>query len=300
MQEGLRRGLYRAGAMGAVGDGEDALVTLKALRDSEFYDLLRLQQCDIMLVGIVEDRSQGEQGHPPMNLIFHRAIGSDYFGQEEHRMMRELLPHFRRALRIRWRMAQHEDACSLREAALEHLPQAVALLDHAGHVLYANGRAEALFRLGAGPIVVNRRLTAADPHDAARIKDALGKCARGEGACVKLENPAQGKTWAASFIPLRAYAPQSEPAARILLLITSPDQPPTQGLPHFAQLYRLTPAETRVLQHLLEQQSTQDIAAALKISVKTLRIHLSNLFSKTGTANQRELVRFFLSHPASG
>jgi DNA-binding CsgD family transcriptional regulator len=253
-----------------------------------------------MLVGIVEDRSQGEQGHPPMNLNFHRAIGSDYFGPEEHRMMRGLLPHFRRALRIRWRMAQHEDACSLREAALERMPQAVALLDSAGHILYANAQAEALFSQGTGPIAHKRRLTAADSHDAARIKEALSKCAQGEGVGLKLENPALGKSWAASFIPLRASAPSGEPAARILLLIASPDRAPTQGLPHFAQLYRLTPAETRVLQHLLERQSTQDIAEALKISVKTLRIHLSSLFAKTGTANQRELVRFFFSHPAGG
>lgn len=294
MQEVVRRGLHRSGSIASIDD----LVSRKNLRNGEFYDLLRLQQCDNLIGGVIEGFDSKE--HPPMNLTFHRAIGSEPFGQKENRMLRDLLPHFRRALRIRWRMAQHEDARSLREAALEHMPQAVALLDPAGYILYANGRAEALFRQGAGPTAIGRRFTAAEAGNATRIKEALGKCSAGEGASVKLESFASGKSWIASFVPLRALAPHNESQARVLLLISLPDQAPTQGLPHFARLYRLTPAETRVLQHLLERQSTQDIAEALKISVKTLRIHLSNLFSKTGTVNQRELVRFFFSHPSAG
>jgi DNA-binding CsgD family transcriptional regulator len=65
----------------------------------------------------------------------------------------------------------------------------------------------------------------------------------------------------------------------------------------FAQLYRLTPAETRVLEQLLLKESTQEIAEALQIGIKTLRTQLSALFAKTQTKNQRELVKFYLSHP---
>lgn len=291
MQEVFRRGAYRAGDAASAVD----FVSLKDLRNGEFYDLLRFHGCDIQLSGVIEELSSKE--HPPMHLTFHRTIGSEPYGEKERLMLLELLPHFRRALRIRWRMAQHEDARSLREAALEHMPQAIALLDSAGHILYANAQAESLFSQGTGPIAHKRRLTAADSRDAARIKEALSKCAQGEGVGLKLENPALGKSWAASFTPLRASAPGGEPGARILLLVADLDRAPTHALPQFAQLYRLTPAETRVLQQLLEPRGTQDIAEALKISIKTLRIHLSNLFAKTGTANQRELVRFFLAHP---
>jgi DNA-binding CsgD family transcriptional regulator len=104
----------------------------------------------------------------------------------------------------------------------------------------------------------------------------------------------------ATFSPLRLANPNAPAAPRILVPIATPDQASTDGLPRFARLYRLTPAETRVLQYLLEQRNTQEIAETLTIGIKTLRTHLSNLFAKTGTATQRELVRFFPAHPAVG
>lgn len=72
---------------------------------------------------------------------------------------------------------------------------------------------------------------------------------------------------------------------------------PTGNLESFAKLYRLTPAEIRVLKQLLIHENTRDIAEALHVSMKTLRTQLSALFAKTQTKNQRELVKFYLSHP---
>jgi DNA-binding CsgD family transcriptional regulator len=68
----------------------------------------------------------------------------------------------------------------------------------------------------------------------------------------------------------------------------------------FAKLYRLTSAETRVLEQLLVKENTQEIAEALQISIKTLHTQLSALFAKTQTKNQRELVKYYLSHPTTG
>jgi DNA-binding CsgD family transcriptional regulator len=51
---------------------------------------------------------------------------------------------------------------------------------------------------------------------------------------------------------------------------------------------------------LLVKESTQEIAETLQISIKTLRTQLSALFAKTQTKNQRELVKYYLSHPMAG
>lgn len=55
-----------------------------------------------------------------------------------------------------------------------------------------------------------------------------------------------------------------------------------------------------MLEDLLAQKSTQDIANALQVTIKTVRFHLSALFAKTGTSGQRALVQFYLAHPLVG
>jgi DNA-binding CsgD family transcriptional regulator len=118
---------------------------------------------------------------------------------------------------------------------------------------------------------------------------------------LRLDNPAPIGTRIATFSPIttrkteQLYLP-----TRILVMITEPEKPASGHLGGFAQLYRLTPAETRVLEQLLVKESTQEIAETLQIGIKTLRTQLSALFAKTQTKNQRELVKFYLSHPMTG
>ena len=180
------------------------------------------------------------------------------------------------------------------------MAQAVGLLDETGRVLFANRKAEAIFRQGGGPIALNRRFTAAHPRGAGAIQEGLRRACLGIGGSLRLENPATGRQWVITFSPLRIPTVDLTQGARILALISEPDQPSTEGLPHFAKLYGLTPAETRALEQLLQRESTQDVADELGISIKTLRVHLSALFAKTGTSGQRELVRFYLAHPLIG
>jgi DNA-binding CsgD family transcriptional regulator len=56
------------------------------------------------------------------------------------------------------------------------------------------------------------------------------------------------------------------------------------------RVYRFSPAEARVVQELLQGHSAETIAESLSISVYTVRTHLKNLFAKTGTKRQGELI----------
>ena len=57
------------------------------------------------------------------------------------------------------------------------------------------------------------------------------------------------------------------------------------------QAYGLTPAEQRVLAHIVEAGSVAEAAERLRLSQATVKTHLQRIFSKTGTARQTELVR---------
>ena len=67
-------------------------------------------------------------------------------------------------------------------------------------------------------------------------------------------------------------------------------QSPGTGVDAVAETFNLTPAEIRTLERLLGGSSPAEIADELGVALPTVRTHLSNIFAKTGTARQLELV----------
>ena len=56
------------------------------------------------------------------------------------------------------------------------------------------------------------------------------------------------------------------------------------------QLFGLTPAECAVAFALLEHEKLSDVAEARKVSVETIRMHVKNIFLKTGISSQKKLL----------
>ncbi|MES2971968.1 MAG: response regulator transcription factor [Pseudomonadota bacterium] len=72
--------------------------------------------------------------------------------------------------------------------------------------------------------------------------------------------------------------------------------PGSQAVPHES----LSDREFQVFRALVDGTSVTDIASALKLSVKTVSTHKSNLMQKMGLANQSDLVRYAIKHGLSG
>ncbi len=64
------------------------------------------------------------------------------------------------------------------------------------------------------------------------------------------------------------------------------------------KLFGLTPAEARVVVELVQGKRPQEVAADLNIKVNTVRNQLKQIFSKTNTGSQSELVSLVLSSTA--
>jgi DNA-binding NarL/FixJ family response regulator len=69
------------------------------------------------------------------------------------------------------------------------------------------------------------------------------------------------------------------------------DKPPHQAL---------SDREFEVFRQLVDGASVTDIAARLKLSVKTVSTHKANLMQKLGLSNQSELVRYAIRHGLAG
>jgi DNA-binding NarL/FixJ family response regulator len=72
--------------------------------------------------------------------------------------------------------------------------------------------------------------------------------------------------------------------------------PGGEALPHEA----LSDREFQVFRLLAEGVSVTDIAAQLKLSVKTVSSHKANLMQKMGLQNPAELVRYAMRHGLGG
>jgi DNA-binding CsgD family transcriptional regulator len=65
--------------------------------------------------------------------------------------------------------------------------------------------------------------------------------------------------------------------------------------------FGLTPAEARLALHLVAGETLRSAEVKLSITYETARTHLKNIFNKTGTCRQAELLVFILTAlPACG
>ena len=59
--------------------------------------------------------------------------------------------------------------------------------------------------------------------------------------------------------------------------------------------FGLTPAEARLAFHIVKGETLRSAAVELSISYETARSHLKNIFGKTGTCRQAQLVMIILT-----
>jgi DNA-binding NarL/FixJ family response regulator len=83
------------------------------------------------------------------------------------------------------------------------------------------------------------------------------------------------------------------------IFISDPARQPAPPEHMMASLFGLTPAEAQVAGGLVAGRRTADIAQDLKISQTTVAFHLRNLFEKTGTNRQVDLVALVMKTLAS-
>lgn len=79
--------------------------------------------------------------------------------------------------------------------------------------------------------------------------------------------------------------------ARACIMITDPAAGRDINIQALAQVFALTPVETRLVSQLVQGRNVQEAARALHLKVETVRTYLKQVFQKTGTHRQVELVQ---------
>lgn len=214
----------------------------------------------------------------------HRPCGGAAFGAMERRHLARLLPHLQRAMRIRSHLAPSRLVADAQAAAFDRLQTPTLVLDAEGRLLHANAQGESLLRENSSLALSAGRVVAVDPHLGCRWRLLVQQAACALGGSLPFERAGR-PPFTALVAPLRGASP---PDAAVLVLLRDPEhQVPSPDL--LCQLFGLTATEARVAAAIAEGQAPEQIARRMGIGVGTVRSHLRQVLTKTGTHRQNEL-----------
>jgi DNA-binding CsgD family transcriptional regulator len=210
-----------------------------------------------------------------------------------------LVPHLQRAVSIGRLFDQHKATEEVLTTTLDHVEAAVFLIGADDAIVFAN---EPATKMLDEAVLVRRdgdALRAVAPDTDRMLHDILTSAATGDasvgvrGVAIPLTTSAEQR-WFAHVLPLtsgrRQHAGQTTHAvAAVFIRNTVPNAPPP--LEAIAKLYKLTASEVRVLDAMLRINGVKAMAETLGVSEGTVRTHLHNLFRKTGTQRQADLVK---------
>jgi DNA-binding CsgD family transcriptional regulator len=208
-------------------------------------------------------------------------------------------PHLQRAVAIGRLFDQSKATEGVLTETLDHLEAAVLLVGPKGAITFSNDPAKAMLRDGQVVRQHRNALLVVTPKADRILRDCFASAETGDasvgirGVAVPLTDTSQ-EQWFAHVLPLtsgnRKQAGLAHGAvAAVFIRQTAPDAPPP--LEAIARLYKLTASEIRVLDAVLKVSGVKAMADMLGLSQATVRTHLHNVFRKTGTSRQSELVK---------
>jgi DNA-binding CsgD family transcriptional regulator len=230
----------------------------------------------------------------------HESAGA--ISDRDVAVVRLLAPHIRRAIAASNILGTQTIKVSTFEASLDLIGVGVVLVDAQAAIIHANRAAKLMLSIGS-PIRSNRgELRTCLPKVSAALRAAIAKAVGNEAAIggvdIGITAPqASGDPALIHVLPLaggqvRAHIAPRPTAAVFITAKGSGEAPPPGAI---AAAFDLSPAEVRVLERLIVGRTPAEIADDLGSALPTVRTHLSNIFSKTGTARQADVIRLATS-----
>lgn len=238
----------------------------------------------------------------------YRPEGVPAYGRNELKLVQAIVPHLQRAMEMndRLRVLRGQEA-TLAEV-LDRLPTGVLLLDRQGRVVRANRRAEMIVQAADGLSIARRQVRAAHEQDQRTLRRLIAGALRSAdaidaepGGIMALRRPSGARPLQLLVTPLGAGAGALELLSHrqgVLIFVSDPETTPLPPIAALRALYALTPTQARLGLLLSAGKSLQEAADELAVTMHTARAHLRDLFAKTDTHRQGELIRAILLAPA--
>ncbi len=178
-------------------------------------------------------------------------------------------------------------------SVMDRIGSAIFVVDGAARVLLANNRSERFLDDFDGLRVRDEHISAASPAENRALREAINDVARVRAAkIVTISNPTGRHPVVVTIQPARdalIEGPHSDQAVAILIA-KNPHQADEFERCAFSTIFGLTPAQSRLTGLILAGRSLADAADVLSVSENTIRSHLKQIYHKTGTHGQIDLV----------
>lgn len=291
-----------AAVVPSVWDGEEIVSDGTPFAKTDFASgWLNAQHFHRFLAGVFA----GDDGSVRM-VALPRARRRGGFSTEARNQFADLLPYLQRRLAGSEALQSAKTVQSAAVTALHGIAIGVALIRTDGGVLYANPAATAVINNGDILSLNNGALALGQPGRRGRFRELLTRLAgmvrAGEQVVPRAlavprpsrQRPVSVLVWP---MPNAGDAGPDEPIA--IVFIGDPENPGQIDAMRLCDLYGLSRAEARVAALLAQGNRLDETAQILGVAYETVRKHLKQIFSKTGTDRQAELVRMLVGGPAA-
>lgn len=261
---------------------------------SEFYQDYLIPNGGRHSMGAYVDDNMDQ--HTLIGLI--RTVDQPPFGNEEQMAAQRFSGHLQRALRLQRHTQNLHTKAELGARAIDALALSMVIVDSKGVILHLNVGAERL--LNSRVCSLNSyagRLSTVYPSDKNKLFALIIKATNypAVGGAMFLTGEQTRQVFVTPLPAASSFAQDwQRPLALVFVMEVGKNIP---ALHMLGALYGLSPAELRVAAALLVGKSPEEYALESGVTMNTVRTQLKNLFQKTGTHRQSELVAVLSKAP---
>lgn len=286
---------------GRVLTGEELLANRELVKSDFYRGLLEPHGLLHYLFGVIARR--GDLIHC-VGLL--RDAADARYGERDKAGLRTVLAHLSLALESRWRLRESADFARALVGIVDRHPHASLLVDGDSRIVHANRSALALSAARGGVLTEDGRLVAAAPIDRAALRAAIRDVTRAvmdDGDATRaltLSVPGGRHSVVVSVHAAGRMFQTGTGDARPLALVAARSSRVEHDVASctLVKQFRLSPAQARLSVLIVTGHSLADAALKLHVSENTARSHLKQVFQKTNTHGQMELVHLHARHCA--
>jgi DNA-binding CsgD family transcriptional regulator len=283
----LSRQYYAAGQVIA---GHDIISRDEFLRTDFYREVLRPHGLFHRLCGVLSRTSD-----QILYVVMHRRKEQEDYGDAEQRRLAALVPHLARALAITARLRAGEKRTRLLSGIISSQLPRLFVVDATCMIVYAGAPAAAVAPVDC---TLQEHLGLSAPKDRSALAKLLHALADAQSG-MRIDGVHRLRAWSE---PQRCWMRLS--LRRLWLghtgvdvmpplftvTVENPQEDEAEALRDFARHFALSPAQSRVSALILKGHSPISAATALHLSANTVRSHLKQIFLKTNTHRQVELI----------
>jgi DNA-binding CsgD family transcriptional regulator len=271
-------------------------VTRSELESLDFYQYLKAYDVsDIIGFDVYDKRS-----HIRLRLRLARIDGAPAFSQEDRARLESIVPLMDNALKLYSAYTHNSFMEDFYEKLLGSMDIASVILNAKLEVLSANKQAKQILTSKDGVFLRRNALRCSQSSDQLKLEEAchelMGR-ARGDEQVrhktgISIARASSESKWDVHIrIVEKKNVVFGEGGPELVLLLRGPVRGCAPSQSRLIEMFGVTPAEAKLIAHLVDGLTLTAAAEALGVSRNTARAQLSSIFTKTGVNRQNHLVK---------